>query len=84
MSSVTVEALTQTYPNTNDYDKSLGKATINLCSMSDSLGSNTFLKTFFKPLLECAPFQMKCPFPKVSEVVQAVDELIIIDRNKIL
>jgi hypothetical protein len=63
--SVQIEVFGRHNANIESYDRVLAKTIINLCSLADTLSMNIFLKQFFRPLLACAPFQMKCPFPKV-------------------
>jgi Protein of unknown function (DUF1091) len=65
---VTLEILTKEGPNSKTYEKSFAKTTINLCSLTSSLGSNV-LRNFFIPTVSCSNLQFKCPFPKVNEQI---------------
>jgi Protein of unknown function (DUF1091) len=62
---VIISVMTPSQKDFNDYDRSVTKTTVNLCSLTETMNSNMWLKNAFQSVMSCASFDSKCPLAKV-------------------
>lgn len=66
---VIVSLMAPQQKDSNDFDKSISKTTLNICSLTETISSNMWMKSIFKPVMGCMSFKAKCPALKVRKDV---------------